>query len=239
MARLEALSRRSLSDRIAEVLLDYIVDEDLHEGDSLPSTAELAERFGVSRTVIREALAVLGGRGVLQRNQGKESVVARPGTDSLTRVLQFQLRQPTPLDTADVFECRFALEVSAAGSAARKANGDDIAVLRTKLAELRAATKEDDFHVADIELHRAIVLASGSDLILLILDSLVEIMRELRVTATRNRFARGHGHGFDEAIEEHAAIVEAIAAHDAEAAERAMKLHLETTRREYESKPPA
>lgn len=237
MARLEALSRQSLSDRIAEVLLDYIVDEGLHEGDSLPSTADLAERFGVSRTVIREALAVLGGRGVLQRAQGKESVVARPGTDSLTRVLQFQLRQPTPLDTADVFECRFALEVSAAGSAARKANGDAIAVLRAKLKDLRAATKEDDFHVADIELHRAIVLASGNELILLILDSLVEIMRELRVTATRNRFARGHG--FDEAIEEHAAIVEAIAAHDAEAAERAMKLHLETTRREYEAKPPA
>ena len=66
------LSRRSLADQVADALIDLILKEGLQEGDSLPSTAELSERFGVSRTVVREALAALAGRGILSRSQGRE-----------------------------------------------------------------------------------------------------------------------------------------------------------------------
>lgn len=227
-----ALSRRSLSDQIADSLLKYIVDQDLHEGDALPSTAELAERFDVSRTVVREALAVLGGRGVLTRSQGKESVVATPGTDELTTLLQFRLRRATRLVTADVFDCRMALEVTAARTAAQRADAADVDGLRQRLAALRTTRSDADFHRADIALHRAIVEASGNALILLILDSLVGILREVRATATRNRKARGQT--LDKIIEEHAAVIEAIANRDAEAAAAAMTAHLSQTRAEFE-----
>src|SRR3954447_10015225 len=85
------LSRRSLAEQVTDSLIEYILAEGLTEGDSLPSSAELSERYGVSRTVIREALAALGGRGVLTRSQGRESVVATPGASDLVKLLQFRV----------------------------------------------------------------------------------------------------------------------------------------------------
>jgi DNA-binding transcriptional regulator YhcF (GntR family) len=98
-----SLSRRSLADQVADALAQYILEEGLQEGDSLPSTAELAERFDVSRTVVREALADLAGRGVLTRSQGRESIVATPGSSELTSLLQFRLRR-SDMATDDIFE---------------------------------------------------------------------------------------------------------------------------------------
>src|SRR4051812_40637361 len=87
------LSRRSLAEQVTDSLIDYILEQGLSEGDSLPSSAELSERYGVSRTVIREALAALGGRGVLTRSQGRESVVAMPGASDLVNLLAFRIHR--------------------------------------------------------------------------------------------------------------------------------------------------
>ena len=64
------LSRRTFTDQVAEAILELIRDRGLRDGDTLPPAAGMAERFGVSRPVLREALADLAGRGLSERQQG-------------------------------------------------------------------------------------------------------------------------------------------------------------------------
>lgn len=227
------LSRRSLADQMASALSEYILSAGLKEGDPLPSTADLAQQFGVSRTVVREALAELSGRGVLTRSQGKETVVAVPGPQELSSLIQFGLRSGG-VAIEDVFECRSALELTTARGAALRATDEDLAELKRLVDHLATAWTDEDYHLTDIALHRQIAVASGNRLLVLILDSLVDLLREVRERATRNRRSRGEGLG--PMIEEHQRIVEAIAAHDAERAVQLMSQHLGHTRQEYDSR---
>jgi GntR family transcriptional repressor for pyruvate dehydrogenase complex len=218
---------------MASALADYILEAGLKEGDPLPSTTDLAEQFGVSRTVVREALAELSGRGVLTRSQGKESVVARPGSQELSSLFQFGLRTGEGA-TEDIFECRSALELTTARGAAQRATDEDVAELRSLVDHLATAATDEDYHRTDIALHRQIAVASGNRLLVLILDSLADLLREVRVQATINR--RSRGAGLDAMVDEHRKIVEAIAAGDAALAEKLMADHLGHTRREYDSR---
>ena len=230
------LSRRSLADQVAEALINLILDEGLTEGDSLPSTAELSARFGVSRTVVREALAALAGQGLLTRGQGRDSIVATPGTTQLTSLLQFHVRRDA-VEASHIIDTRMALEVLAAEGAATSRTPEDVERLESALAALAAATKEQRFHQADLDLHRAIAEASRNPLITLILDALVDFLRDVRIKATRSRRTRGVG--LDSAVEEHRAIVEAIVAGDPVAAAAAMRAHLESTAAEFNGATPS
>lgn len=228
-----SLSRRSLADQVADALVDLILEEGLHEGDSLPSTAELSERFGVSRTVVREALAALAGRGILTRSQGRECVVATPGSDELHRLLRFRIRRDE-VSLTDILDTRLALEVMSARLAAANATEADRVEIQHQLEALAAARKEPAYHEADIALHRAIAVASGNHLLVLILDALVDFLREVRVQATKARKSRGES--LEPVIEQHRRIVQAIDARDADGAAGAMRDHLDRTRAELDDR---
>src|SRR5687767_2625736 len=98
-------ARRSLADQAADAVLELILGGDLSHGDSLPSTAELAKRFDVSVVVVREALASLAGRGILERRQGREPVVSLPGPDVLSSILRVRARHDD-ISVDDFQECR-------------------------------------------------------------------------------------------------------------------------------------
>lgn len=220
------LSRRSLADQVTDALVQLILDEGLDEGDPLPSTAELAERFDVSRTVIREALAALAGRGILSRSQGRETVVATPGPGDLFNLLQFRVRRDA-IRPLDILECRMGLEVLAARGAAERRTDDDVASLRDSLDRLASAEDGDSFHRADIALHREIAEAAHNPLLVLILDALVDFLHDVRVQATKRHRAKG---GTSKSVvEQHRAIVDAIEAGELDGAEEAMRHHLSAT----------
>lgn len=223
------LSRRSLADQVTDALVDYIMSEGLDEGDPLPSTAELSEQFGVSRTVIREALAALAGRGVISRSQGRESLVAQPGPEDLMRLFEFRMDNDRT-SLLHILDVRMALEVLAARRAAGNATDDDREALQERMADLRDAKSEAAYHRADIAVHRAIATASGNPMLVLILDSLVEFLRQVRVTATKAR--KGRGEPLEPMIRQHQEIVDAIIDGDADAAADGMRDHLEATRAE-------
>lgn len=225
------LTRRSLAEQVADALVDLIMTDGLVEGDALPSTAELSERFGVSRTVVREALAALAGRGVLTRSQGRESVVATPGPDDLMRLLQFRVHRDD-VSLHDIVDVRVALEVMAARKAAENATSQDLEAIVEQLDELAGARTDAAYHQADIALHRAIAVASGNSLTVLVLDALTDFLRKLRVTATKARKARGES--LEPVIEQHREIVQAIQAGDGQAAADAMLRHLGTAARELQ-----
>jgi GntR family transcriptional regulator, transcriptional repressor for pyruvate dehydrogenase complex len=221
-----SLKRQSLADQVADAVLAMIVEQQISPGESLPSTGDLAERFSVSRTVIREALADLAGRGMIERSQGRESIVSSPGPEQLQELLRFRV-QREGIDSEAIMEFRQSMEVQAAGLAAVRRTDTQIDAIRMAWDQLSAAKTETEFHDADIAFHTAVAAASGNPLISLVLDALVDLLRDVRKRSYRGR--RKKGTSLEAVIADHRAIYDAIESGDATAAEHAMKAHLSST----------
>jgi DNA-binding FadR family transcriptional regulator len=223
------LSRRSLADQVCEAIVEDYITSGLREGDALPSSAELSARYGVSRTVVREALAVLAGRGMLSSSQGRETVVLTPGAAELSRIVKVRMdREDVSLN--DLVAVRLGLEVTAARSAAHYLTEASSQTLRAAAERLAAAPDEKEYQEADIAIHRAIAVASSNALVVMILDSLTELLMEFRVRASRYRHE--HGHDRHDIVAEHVRIVELILDRDADGAAEAMREHLESAARD-------
>lgn len=218
------LQRVSLADMAVDELIKLIQERQLKENDTLPATAEIAEALDVSRTVVREAIAELAGQGLLQRRQGRETVVTLPDASQLERLLRLRFAVGGADFTA-LQDYREVIEVGAARLAASRATADDIASLRERLEHLRAAGRGgDELHLADQEFHREVARVSGNDMILLTIDGITPLLVQLRQHAWAGWTKSGKG--VEPIIEAHATILDRIAAHDVEGAAAAMHEHL-------------
>lgn len=221
-----------LSDRLAAWLAAQIESGALTPGDRLPTEPQLAQAHGVSRTVVREAVHQLRSQGLLLSRQGSGVFVAPP---ALHRPLAFD---PTVLDSmasvVQIVEVRRALEGEIAALAAQRATRAHVAALRRALAAIEAAVAAGGDGVAeDLAFHRAIAEATGNPQFSLLLGFLEQYLREA-MRVTRGNEARYEE--FMEAVrEEHHAIVDAIAAHDEQAARRAAAEHMRHAARRLEA----
>src|ERR671935_2210582 len=110
-----------LSDRVAALLLETIVARGLQPGDRLPSERELGEQFGVSRTVIREAVRALAAKGVIEVRTGSGLRVAAVDASSVSESMSLFMRGGG-IEFEKVHEVRTVLEVHIAGLAAERAS---------------------------------------------------------------------------------------------------------------------
>ncbi|MCK0166017.1 GntR family transcriptional regulator [Jannaschia sp. S6380] len=185
------------------LILDAIDRGDFRPGDRLVES-ELADRFGMSRTPVREALQRLETQSVLVRD-GRSLIVATLGHDQM----------------AELYAVRTELEALAARLAARHAAEEEIRVLR-RMAEEDAALLGDPTALvrANRRFHGQIHLASHNRYLV---QQLGMVHRSMALMATTSLAAEGRG---DAALAEHRAIVEAIARRDGEAAAQALREHL-------------
>jgi GntR family transcriptional repressor for pyruvate dehydrogenase complex len=216
-----ALRRESLADQAAAAIQQMIVEGGLAPGDYLPSTGELAERFGVSRTVVREALAELAGRGMIARSQGRESVVANPGVRQLRDLLGFHVRRES-IPAVAFADVRRGIEVESAQLAAVRATVEQRQRLRTAMEA--AATGGGPYRDGDQAFHRAVAVASHNPLFVLLLDAVAELSTD--TAAGQGPGLRCGGRHADRVRAEHGAILEAIERGAAEEAAAAMRRHL-------------
>jgi GntR family transcriptional regulator, transcriptional repressor for pyruvate dehydrogenase complex len=219
------VERESLTDKVAAAIIAVVQERKLKEGDALPPTADLAAEFDVSRTVVREALAELAGRGLVKRQQGREGVWTVPGSGEIRSVLAHRIEHEN-IDVSDLHEFREALEVRASALAARSADGDDVEQIESALKALQEAD-EEAIHGADVAFHRAVAQASHNPLFPLVLDALEPLLRESRALAWEGWRAAG---GALERVDAHVAIAQAIRARDEDAAAAAMREDLAETR---------
>ena len=219
-------ARVPLTQVVSDQVLQLLQERGLSEGDSIPPTAELAEQFGVSRTVIREALAELTGRGLISRHQGREGVVAVPGSDHLLSLFKTRM-SVEGISFQQLHEFREVLEVGAAGLAARNARLGDIAALSDLLHAMRSAKDDREHLAADVEFHRAIA-NMANPLFGLILDGLSPLLMESRLAVWTSYLS--HGGQADIAIQRHAELRDQIAAQDEDGAAAAMRADLTDTR---------
>jgi DNA-binding FadR family transcriptional regulator len=216
-----------LADRAYTGIVRLINDDGLAIGDRLPSEARLAESFGMSRTIVREALARLASDGITEARVGAGSYVKRRPSERLGTHM--------PMDalakTLGTYEVRFVLEAEAARLAALRRSQQQLDAVERALAALRDALLSNaPAHDEDWLLHRAIAEATGNSAFLPVFDHLQdEVMRILRagVDISRSRAPEVIG----AMMEEHDAIVDAIRARDADGAALAMRWHLSQGRK--------
>lgn len=231
----ELLSQFKLSDQIYQQLFERIVSGEMPVDSRLPTEAHLTQQFGVSRPIVREALARLREDGLIASRQGSGSYVLRRPDQATVGF--------GPLNSiADIQRCyefRAALEGPAAGLAAIRRQPDDIDRLRAALDGLSAAVKTGAVGVeADFEFHMSVVRASKNRFFLTTIESLtmqigfgIRLARNLSLTID-DRLARVQS--------EHQAVFDAILAGDRERAERAMVTHITNARhRIFEGQPAA
>jgi DNA-binding GntR family transcriptional regulator len=186
-----------------DLVLDAIDNGVFRPGDRLVES-ELAERFGVSRTPIREALQRLEAQSVLARD-GRSLVVASLDHDQL----------------GELYVVRAELEGLAARLAAQHAAPEEVRVLRDLVQRDRGLVGEPErLARANRIFHRQIHLASHNRYLIQQLDT---VHRTMALVATTSLAAEGRG---ARALDEHQAIVEAIEARDGPAAEAAIRHHI-------------
>jgi GntR family transcriptional repressor for pyruvate dehydrogenase complex len=209
-----------LSDKVADMMLETILSRKLQVGDRLPSERELGEQFGVSRTVVREAVRALVAKGVIEVRSGSGLRVAAVGAAAVSESMSLYLRGGA-LDFEKVHEVRALLEVHIAGVAAERGTDDDVARLRA--VHERMQHESDDVEAAardDLEFHRMIARATQNDLYLLLMDSIGAALIDIR----RENLGSG---STPMTLEQHEVVLERIAAHDPGGAREAMATHLE------------
>ena len=135
------------------MMLKTILSERLNVGDRLPSERELGEQFGVSRTVVREAVRALAAKGVIEVRTGSGLRVAAVDAAAVRESMSLFLHG-IGLDFEKVHEVRSLLEVHLAGLAAERASDDDIAQLRETHKRMSAAADVEAASLIDLEFHR-------------------------------------------------------------------------------------
>ncbi|KAJ57022.1 hypothetical protein ACMU_00590 [Actibacterium mucosum KCTC 23349] len=211
-----------MPDLIASEIMSQILGGELKPGDVLPTEAALAESFGVSRNVVREAIARLRSDGLIETKQGRGATVRPPSERETFRVDLSALEETTSL--ADLFELRGILEIEAAGLAAQRRTEEDLTRLQAAIDNMAGQQEFDEKRLeADAEFHRAMGTATKNAFLATIVDYLSSRLKE--TTRATNRIYRD-GDLIAVTIGEHEKILAAVKAQDAQAVREAMQGHI-------------
>lgn len=208
------------TEQVVARVYELIKSDELKPGDRLPPERELAKLLGISRPALRAGLSSLISMGVLQSRQGAGTFIVDgpPALDSEPLRLLAELHG---FSFDHMFETRSILEVGAAGLAAERATGEQLATMSEEIAEMFAALSDpQQFLLHDINFHRAVAAASGNPT----LATLVEMVSAILYERRRGTIARAHD--FQEALDLHRAIYRAIRSHKPDEARAAMTEHI-------------
>jgi DNA-binding FadR family transcriptional regulator len=224
---------RGVHGQVVESLGRQIVARARDQEESLDS-ADLAAQYGVSRTVVREALKVLAGKGLVDARPRRGTFVRSRDDWNLLDpdILRWRFAMTTGTSLfGQLHEVRAILEPSAAELAAVRHTDQDLAALAEALDGIAVATGPESIADADLRFHRAIFTATHNDLI----DQLA-ILIEIGLDA-RDRLVHSRSWSTQETVARHRAVAEAIAAADAPRARLAMTALVEEADRAVRDLP--
>ena len=214
----------NLSARVAAVLLQKIREGGLSPGARLPTENVMAQRFGVSRTVIREAIVSLKAEGVVETRQGSGAFVRRPGLKSAFNIDTFTAESVHHL--LRMIEVRRAIDSETAALAAVRRDAQQIDDIRRAMAAIdKAVAAGGDGVHEDVEFHLSIARATGNTYWVKLMEMFAPQLRAA-VSVTRANEARRKD--FAQAVKlEHQRLVDAIIAGNAVTARAAAANHME------------
>jgi GntR family transcriptional repressor for pyruvate dehydrogenase complex len=211
----------NLADQVVDQIKDLIAHRHLRPGDKLPPERELTEHLGVSRTVIREATRTLVAQGLIEIRPSSGMVIARPTPGTVAETVGLLLRMSSDEPYADLFEVRRLLEVEIAGLAAERRTEDNLVEL-VNLVRLMNANLDapEQFAESDVQFHSALARATQNPIFTILLDSIADLMLEIRYKAVSVPV------NIESAAKHHVRILERVRERNAEGARQAMTAHI-------------
>jgi len=204
----------------------------LVSGEKLPTEQELIAQFGVSRTVIREAMASLRSEGLVVSRQGSGVFVADHESSTTFRIVSDELRTLT--EVQNVLQLRLAVEVEAAGIAAEKRSDADLARMRECLDVIDVSIAEGGSAIEpDFAFHRAIASATGNPYFERFMHFLGPVVIPRQSIRPRSETPELRRHYLEQVQTEHRRIYQAIERQNVEAARFTLREHLEAGRERY------
>ncbi|TMR92485.1 FadR family transcriptional regulator [Nonomuraea basaltis] len=227
--KLDRDTGRGLAHELVERLKARILAGEIGPGEKLPTESSLVEEFGVSRTVVREAISRLQAAGLVETFQGRGSFVLAVPAPAPFTVEASEIR--THRDVLDVIDFRIGVESEAAGLAAERRTDLQLKAVERALIDLGRAGEQPGSAVeADFQFHLKIALASGNRFYSDLLASLGPMMIMLPRTRLEHVYTVSNATHYTRVTLEHESIYRAIADQDAAAARAAMRLHLSNSR---------
>ena len=214
-------------EQVAEQIEKRILDGELRSGDRLPTERDLAEQFHVSRTAVREAMKILAQKGLVDMRPGRGTIVI----DGAHQAMQHSIDLAMKLKLGEVggsdnlVEVRAILETEIAALAAARATEKEIAAMREAIKVMDESLDDADAYItADNQFHEALAQATQNALILILVNSIVNLLSEQRkqIFGVEGGPQRGQFH--------HRHILESILQRDPDMAREAMRAHLRQVR---------
>ena len=233
--KLKPIEQTSRVDTVANRIRGLIENGTLSPGERMPSEPEMAERLGVSRAVLREAIGRLKSVGLLDVQHGRGTFVGSQKSLAASAQLLRTALAFSPRDLKTVAEFRCALELEAVRRAAQRTTDEDVEELY-KLCDEMDSTNINSLESmrADFRFHLKIIGIAGNPLMTNVMEVLYEFVVGGMVQTVKPPESGMRGKG-------HRGIVDAIATRDPQIAEAAMRKHmnlLETRLTEAEIIPP-
>jgi GntR family transcriptional repressor for pyruvate dehydrogenase complex len=219
------LSKSKIYEEIAEQIKGNILSGKLVPGEKLPSSKELAERFQVGMSTVREALSALKAMGLIETRQGEGSFVKQiKSADLIMPTFSSLLMNKQTL--TDLLEARKALEVSNAAIAAEKRTQEDLQNLNDILSVMSSSLGDETIgEQSDVKFHLTLAGATHNAIMVRLLETISEQM-EAAIRETRRLYMYGNQSVSKQLWVEHKEIYEAIRLGDAMMAQEKMKQHL-------------
>ena len=232
---LQVVPGAQLSDQVAETLAKEVHSGRWEAGHKLPTEAVLVQQFGVSRTVVREAVSRLKSLGLLESRQGSGVFVKTAGFSPLNFDARSGLSRQAVIQMVEV---RRALEAEVAGLAAARRTASDLKRIRHAIVALNESVEAGNDGVEeDVNYHRAIADAAKNPFLISTLDYLRQFLRGATQVTRANEARRSD---FVEQVkQEHQAIALAIEVADVPAARAAAARHMNNAILRIEQADPA
>lgn len=212
------MSKQSLGARTEDELMKYILQKPVELGQKIPNEFELAERFGVGRSTIREAVKGLISRGILEVRRGSGTYVINTNSVEVDPLGFGKIEDKYKL-ALNLFEVRLMIEPEIAALACRNASEEELKELKRLCDETEHLYRSSRNHVSkDIEFHTCIARCSK--------NQVVETLLPIINTAVYTFANLTHHMLMEETIKTHRAVTDAILHRDSVGAKCAMMMHL-------------
>ena len=223
--RRRPLARKKLSEMVEEELEQMIRRREFGEGEQLPSERELMAFFNVGRPSVREALAALKRKGLVQINNGERARVSRPSADTIIGELSGMAKDflAHPGGIAHFEQLRLFFESSLVRYAAENATEEQIDLL-AKALEINSQSLDNNtlFIRSDVDFHRVLAEIPGNPFFMAIHVALLDWLIAARPTVPDRELFEHNNVSY----QQHIAIVDAIRRRDPDEADRALQSHL-------------
>src|ERR1700747_2294328 len=210
-----------LYEQIVQQIEDSILNGTLKAGDQLPSERELALKFGVSRTAVREAVKSLHEKGLVEAYSGRGTFITNGTSQAIRQSMDLMIRIGQHEGSTHLAALRQILEPEIAALAALRIEEQLLTTMREAVATMDRSLHDPEAYIeADLDFHLALAEAAANPLVLSLLDSIVGLLREqrMRIFQVDGGPERGQFH--------HKRILAATEARDPEKARAAMRDHL-------------